>query len=179
MTDPNTTKLLLAASLKELMEVLPFDKINVIKICENCDVSRNSFYYHFKDKHDLVNWIFNSEFEEITNKAEFDFSPLDQWNFIDGACRSFYKNRSFYRRALMISGQNSFSDHLSEYLYPLLRKRITIILGVEAANDFAINFFTDASICAIKRWLLEKQIVPVEEFLTNIKELIKNFTIKS
>lgn len=54
MADSNITKRALATSLKELMVEQPFDKINVAQICERCNMNRKSFYYHFKDKYDLV-----------------------------------------------------------------------------------------------------------------------------
>lgn len=62
MADSNITKRALATSLKELMMEQPFEKINVAQICERCNMNRKSFYYHFKDKYDLVNWIFDTEF---------------------------------------------------------------------------------------------------------------------
>ena len=60
MADSNITKRALATSLKELMLEQPFDKINVAQICARCNMNRKSFYYHFKDKYDLVNWIFDT-----------------------------------------------------------------------------------------------------------------------
>lgn len=44
--------------MKKLMEKKPFSKISVGDICEDCGMNRKSFYYHFRDKYDLVNWIF-------------------------------------------------------------------------------------------------------------------------
>ena len=61
MPDSNITKRALAAALKELMETKPFSKISVSDICQACDMSRKSFYYHFQDKFDLVNWIYYTE----------------------------------------------------------------------------------------------------------------------
>ena len=56
MADSNITKRALATSLKELMAEQPFAKINVAQICERCNMNRKSFYYHFKDIYDLVEW---------------------------------------------------------------------------------------------------------------------------
>ena len=58
MSDSNLTKNALAASMKKLMREKPFDKISVSDICIDCGINRKSFYYHFRDKYDLVNWIF-------------------------------------------------------------------------------------------------------------------------
>ena len=55
MPDANITKSALASSMKRLMKEKPFTKISVIDICEGCGMNRKSFYYHFKDKYDLVN----------------------------------------------------------------------------------------------------------------------------
>ena len=43
-----TTKRALAASLKKLLLEKPLDKITVIDIVEDCEVNRQTFYYHFK-----------------------------------------------------------------------------------------------------------------------------------
>ena len=53
-----TTKRALAASLKKLAAKKPLDKITVIDITEDCGVNRQTFYYHFQDIFDLVEWIF-------------------------------------------------------------------------------------------------------------------------
>ena len=68
MPDSLITKKALASSLKELMETQPLTKISVGDICEKCGMNRKSFYYHFCDKYELVNWIFDTEFNEIRNR---------------------------------------------------------------------------------------------------------------
>ena len=77
MPDSNITKKALAQSLKELMAKRPFSKIGVADICENCGMSRKSFYYHFKDKYDLVHWIFDVEFLQSIRGKEQESSWED------------------------------------------------------------------------------------------------------
>lgn len=52
----NTTKLALEASLKKLLLHKPIDKITINDLTSDCGISRMSFYYHFKDIYDLVEW---------------------------------------------------------------------------------------------------------------------------
>ena len=61
----NATKQAFADALRKLLEQKPFAKISVSHICEECGMNRKSFYYHFKDKYDLVNWIFDTEITKI------------------------------------------------------------------------------------------------------------------
>ena len=51
-----TTKRALAQSLKKLLQTKPLSKITINDIAEDCGVSRMTFYYHFADIYDLVEW---------------------------------------------------------------------------------------------------------------------------
>jgi len=177
MADANITKQALASSLRELMEEVPFDKINVAQICERCGMNRKSFYYHFKDKYDLVNWIFDTEFISLASASLSSDSYQEQWDFIERACCYFYDNRDFYRKALQIKGQNSFSDHYTEYFAPILRSRLVYLLGDEQVDEFSIDFFSDALLCAVKRWLLAKNCMPPEQFVSKSRRLIQSGVI--
>ena len=50
------TKRALERSLKNLLLKKPLTKITVSDIAEDCGINRMTFYYHFKDIYDLVEW---------------------------------------------------------------------------------------------------------------------------
>ncbi|HEY5558024.1 TetR/AcrR family transcriptional regulator [Acetobacterium sp.] len=56
-----TTKRALAASLKKLLSEKSLAKTTVIDIVTECEVNRQTFYYHFHDIYDLIEWIYTSE----------------------------------------------------------------------------------------------------------------------
>lgn len=168
MADSNITKRALATALKELIETVPFQKIGVGDICERCEMNRKSFYYHFKDKEDLANWIFDIEFLEIASKKEYD-SELD---VLEDLVRYFYDNRSFYRRLLRHDGQNSFSEHFHELIYPVLVERLQAILGNTKAMEFQVNFLADGVVCFLNRWLTANDCTPPEDFIKDVKPCI-------
>ncbi len=60
-----TTKRALAASLKKLLAQKPLDKITIVDIVTDCEVNRQTFYYHFQDIYDLMDWIFVSEATQV------------------------------------------------------------------------------------------------------------------
>ena len=53
----NITKKALEASLKKLMMKKPLDKITIRDITDDCGISRMTFYYHFQDIYDLIEWV--------------------------------------------------------------------------------------------------------------------------
>ena len=70
MSDSNLTKKALAAALKQIMTEVPFPKISVGDICEACGMSRKSFYYHFKDIGDVIDWSCQEALTDLGKKAE-------------------------------------------------------------------------------------------------------------
>ena len=55
------TKKALAGALKQMMEIKPMDKITIKDLVEICGVNRQTFYYHFEDVYDLLEWIFEED----------------------------------------------------------------------------------------------------------------------
>ncbi len=167
MADSNITKKALAAALTELMNEMPFSKINVSDICNKCDMNRKSFYYHFKDKYDLVNWIFDIGFISaviVTPRQEWSV-----WDFCERLFNYLYENRTFYRKALCITGQNAFSEHFRETLYTIFANNVHDIINMKEPLTFQINFFVDALVCSVERWIKDKNCMPPNEYLLNLK----------
>ena len=53
----STTKKAIAFALKDLLSEKPLDKITIDDIAEKAEINRQTFYYHFQDIVDLVEWI--------------------------------------------------------------------------------------------------------------------------
>ena len=51
------TKRAIGASLKNLLREKKLNKITVQDIADDCGINRQTFYYHFQDINDLVEWI--------------------------------------------------------------------------------------------------------------------------
>ena len=56
-----STKLALAMSLKNLLTKKFLDDITVKEIVEDCQVNRQTFYYHFQDIYDLLRFFLDHE----------------------------------------------------------------------------------------------------------------------
>lgn len=178
MADSNITKKALAHGLKELMSETSFEKINILDICNKCDMSRQSFYYHFKDKYDLVSWIYDTEFIEVVRQHSYDTG----FGFLNALCVYMYQNKGFYCKAFKIKGQNAFSDHFREMLIPMLSVHMKPTFDEQKLEqtqiEFFTNFFIDAIICAIERWIQEKDCIPPEMFVGLIKSCMQTISIK-
>lgn len=76
MSDSLITKKAIAQALKAICRVKEFDKISIADITTACGLNRQTFYYHFQDKYELLSWIYYSEnFALITEDISFE-----NWN---------------------------------------------------------------------------------------------------
>ena len=69
------TKRALEASLKHLLLQKPLNKITINDIAEDCGINRMTFYYHFKDIYDLVEWCC----EEDASRALAGKKTYETW----------------------------------------------------------------------------------------------------
>jgi len=154
MSESQITKKALALSIKKLMKTIPLDKISIHEIVDNCGINRQTFYYHFKDKFDLVNWIYYTEaIESIA-----DCRNYAHWT--DGMYKTlvyFMENKSFYINALNTSGQNTFYGYLFKETYELIMgvvNDISLNLQVSSADkDFIAEFYTHAFVGLTLQWI--------------------------
>lgn len=174
MAGANVTKKSLAAALKTLAEDIPFSKITVEDICERCNLNRTSFYYHFKDKYDLANWIFDTEIADLSAEflADLERGYPDDWDMYLKLCRYLYDNRGFYSSALQVKGQNSMIEHFRELFRPILRSRLELVMGGQPVQAFHVEFFADAFLCAIERWITGKDGLRPEEFVGLLRSCV-------
>lgn len=112
MSTSEYTKKMIAQGMKQLLEEKAFEDISVGDIAKHCRISRNTIYYHFRDKYDIISWIFFSEITPLIG----DSAKIGHWaEGLLALCSYMQENRSFYIKVLQIQGQNSFSQCLMEF----------------------------------------------------------------
>ena len=167
MADSNITKNALAVSMKKLMEKKPFSKISVGDICEDCGMNRKSFYYHFRDKYDLVNWIFYVDFIERMVWA----GGRNEGDMLEALCSHFYGERLFYQNALQVEGQNSFREYFCGMLRPVLMLLTQNLVEEGRKKEFYIAFLCEGVLGELVYWLREGSKITPEEFVEDLHDI--------
>ena len=65
--NPSETKLLMSEALKRLIKDRSFSKITVQDIVSECNINRNTFYYHFENNYDLLSFTYEQEVQNIVD----------------------------------------------------------------------------------------------------------------
>lgn len=127
MSNSDFTKFMIARGLKQLLEATSFTDVTVRDIAQHCQISRNTFYYHFRDKYDVIRWIFYTEITPLIG----DPVSIEHWGLgMRALCHYIQENRVFYTNVVQFEGQNSLSDCLMEF-YENLVQHIILHAGGE------------------------------------------------
>ena len=154
MKRSNRTKQDLAASLKLLVRTTSLPDISVQDIVDSSGISRHTFYYHFIDKQDLVQWVFRSEVIEPMEKEAEGFL-----NKLVDIMQRMQKEPFFYSRALEVSGQNSFSEYFFEAMLQISSSCLEEFaqsrdaLLSKKTQDFFSRCMTYAVVGMIREWI--------------------------
>lgn len=123
----NITKRALEASLKNLLLQKPLNKITVGDIANDCGINRMTFYYHFKDIYDLIEW---SCVEDATKALEGK-RTYDTWQ--EGFLNIF--NAVLDNKPFIMNVYRSVSrEQIEMYLY-----KLTYNLLIDVVNEKSVG----------------------------------------
>lgn len=117
MSTSEFSKSMIAQGMKDLLKKQTLESISIGDLARHCNVSRSTIYYHFKDKYDIISWIFHSEILPIVRADKQVGSWTD--NLLE-VCLYLQRNRSFYTKVLHEIGQNSFTECLIGFCKELI-----------------------------------------------------------
>ena len=169
--DHNYMKRRIWESFYELSTVIPFEKLTVEKIVSHCGISKATFYRHFRDKYDLISWVFHTEITPIVD------DPTDRGDWAQGLlalCSYMQANKKFYLNVLQFHGQNSFSDCLMEFY----QQRIARVICGQTTDDASASarliarFYAHALVGVLLDWASAGMQQDPRPFVKMLDELL-------
>ena len=121
------TKRALEQSLKNLLLKKPLTKITINDIAEDCGINRMTFYYHFKDIYDLVEW----SCLEDARKALEEKKTYDTWQ--QGFLQIFEAVRD-NKPFIMNVYHCVHREQVEKYLEPLVDRLLMGVIEEESRN---------------------------------------------
>lgn len=149
-----TTKRALEASLKKLLLEKPLNKITINDITEDCGVNRMTFYYHFKDIYDLVDWILT----EDAVKAMEGRQSFDTWTeaFLD-ILHQIRDNKALVLNVYRSVGREQVEQYLYKLLDPMLKefadRECRDITVQDDDKQFVVDFYKYALVGVVLEWI--------------------------
>lgn len=148
------TKNIIADTMFRLLKKNPFEDITVQLILDECKVSRSTFYRHFRDKYDLMNWCYLSYVDQVVLKYKkgSDWFPCLYliYEFLND-------NYKYFRNAFDVQGDNSFwktlYDHII-YLYgSVIYMKKTNSKSLTAKERVFLEGYANSVCHCVKNWL--------------------------
>lgn len=159
------TKQAIASATHDLMARKSLDKITVKDIVTECHITRQTFYYHFKDILDLFEWGIKQEMDQLLKQSQtcesIEETLLTYMHMNDSSDRrqlviKIYKSR--YRDAFHVFMVREVRNYFMEMCR---RKKLLGNLPIKEA-DFLVDFYAGAWVGLQEQWLLDENM-DVEE----------------
>ena len=112
------TKRAMSAALKNLLKEKKLNKITVQDIADECGINRQTFYYHFQDIYDLVEWTCIEDTEKVIKENK----TYDTWQ--EGFLAVFdlaKKDKTFIDNIYRSVSLEMLEQYLYRLVYPLLK----------------------------------------------------------
>ena len=175
----SNTKEALGNALKQMLAVKPIERITVKDLVDICSVNRQTFYYHFDDVYDLLEWVFEEDANKVLpSEVSFSHWREDVLLFF----KYLYDNSTF---ALNIYNSQSRTYMLRYYKRRIQRCiRSFAVIVSEGQNidrgdfEFVVEFYSNCVVGLISQWLdlgmkLPKEITP-DRLMTVLEDSVEN-----
>lgn len=168
------TKRALEQSLKNLLLKKPLTKITISDITEDCGINRMTFYYHFKDIYDLVEW----SCLEDARKALEEKKTYDTWQ--QGFLQIFeavLENKPF----IMNVYRCVHREQVEKYLKPLVDNLLLGVINEEAEGitvreedrEFIAQVYSYIFVGLMLDWIKDDMKENPEDIVERLAVLIK------
>lgn len=141
----SNTKDLIANSFFNLLKNEEFDKITVTDLVEDCDISRQTFYYHFDDISKMIEWVFDRDSNIACKNAE----KHNNWNGAVKEYVSFIENYKILFVKAICSKQflpiyNLLHKSISKFIMNFSENRIKFNNTMQNNLEFIIDMCANA-----------------------------------
>lgn len=177
-----STKRALADAFEKLLSRRSFDRITVKDIVEECGVNRQTFYYHFHDVYDLIEWIFQDALDSV-DQSELNY---DDWvSGLERLLKFLQENR-----LLILNAYNSISHEVvANYIHRTLMPYCRTIVSHQAqslekqTSEENIDFVAKVMVLATTGMILDwigRQMKPNDPMMESMNKLrtAENGTLK-
>lgn len=168
------TKRALEQSLKNLLLKKPLTKITVGDITDDCGINRMTFYYHFKDIYDLVEW----SCLEDAKRALDEKKTYDTWQ--QGLLQIFkavQENKPFILNVYRCVHR----EQVEKYLQPLVDQLLLNVINEEAAGitvrdedkQFIAQVYSYMFIGLMLDWIKDDMREDPQQIVEKLSKLVK------
>lgn len=169
----NKTNKLLTKSLIDLLEEKDFSDIKINEICDHALVHKTTFYNHFDDKYDLLNYIIKELYQEINEQADNSNGILKYYLSIAKIYIKKIKENPKLFKSIIKSGNNEISLSIFYNLYIKDIEKNINELNIQIPSNYIAKFYVNAVFAITNEWFINGMVEDEETIIKYIESLIK------
>ena len=169
------TKKVIRDSLMELMKSEPILSVSIKDICELADISRSTFYSHYKDQYDLLRQIEEETLaylEDMLDKYKDKHSKNETTQMLEEMLAYIANNHNSIQVLLSENGDLAFQKKLFQHFTS--HNLVTNYLYDKQQDDEARNYYSvylvHGSIGLVQHWLKDNMSMPIPQLAKMLRK---------
>ncbi|WP_122646221.1 TetR/AcrR family transcriptional regulator [Enterococcus mediterraneensis] len=175
MAEGNQTKRAIAKALIALTEEKPYAKISVQDISRKAEINRQTFYYHFSDKDELLRWLYLHDSLKYLTSSELS---IGNWEEQALKMLKRMKEKGDFYTTTVANSRDILVKEFSLIVAKLFRKLFeqVDVEGVltDKDKDFYGRFFAYGCSGVLLNWITEGYQETPLEIATQLFQLAKD-----
>lgn len=168
------TKREILRAFSDLVSEKPVDKITVKEITDICQISRNTFYYHYQDIYQVLEEYLNLESQRMVERLEKDMGSCSPEEFIMNGLDDMISNRTLCCNLSQPSG-SEVRRYMDKAVSATFERLVDILSeGIPASNEdkaLISRFYQYAIDGFMTEWLESGGKLPIERTLHRLHVL--------
>ena len=170
----STTKMAISYAFKELLLEKPYNKITVSDINNRCNINRQTFYYHFLDIPNMIEWICAEDVSKVIKNN----ITYENWQ---EAFLAIFELLQKDRLFIMNLYHNISLEVLYRFLHQATYELLMKVINEKSANikvnqeerDFIANFYKYGFVGIVLDWIASDMKEDPKIIIKRLDSLIK------
>ena len=175
------TRQALMNAMYTLLENFNWEEITVLKLCEEAGIKRATFYLHFKDIDQFLDFFQTKIFNDLFPPIRQDAPPTTREDYVEGLFNSIFTFLIAHRAMLKTNIQKTKKSTILDLMHIAIvgelsgRGQDIVTRGytLHVPAQIICEYYAGAYMALIKYWLFSETEVTKDELIGYVKLLIK------
>lgn len=158
-----------------------YDQITIYKLCNECLISKHTFYSHFENKDELMKQIMNDLFDGLISLYEKSLDKNDENMIVSLQNQTYdYINENLEVFYVLFCQDHiiNFSRRIVNCMKNYILEGMNINIKTHTTEVLMIEYMLNGDGSILKNWVLNHEYIPLDEIKMIARKFLKDIHLQ-